>query len=118
MHKLLLGIVLFASSALGADITGSWSGEGVVRDESHAIYFVLKQDGATLSGSGGPDAAEQHPLENGKVDGTKIVFDVPTGKMTLHFELIADGDACKGTVEVRKEGEKETGTVSLKKVVS
>jgi hypothetical protein len=119
MRKTLLAIIVFATSALAADFTGNWSGEGVTNGESHPLYFNFKQDGVTLSGTGGPNATEQHPFQNGKIDGDKIAFDVmPGGKGTIHFELKIDGDKLKGTVELRRDDRAESGTVTLKKADS
>jgi hypothetical protein len=116
MRRFLLALFVFATSALAADFNGNWSGNGLAQGESHPLYFVLKQDGAMLTGTGGPSVSEQHPFQNGKVEGDKISFDVPIGeKGTLHFDLAADGNDIKGTVEVRREGETVSGTVSLKK---
>ncbi len=119
MRKTLLALFVFATSALAADFNGNWSGDGLANGESHPLYFVIKQDGATLTGSGGPNATEQHPLQNGKVDGDKISFDVPLGeKGSLHFDLSADGDGLKGTVELRRTDDPVSGTVSLKRVTA
>ncbi|HEY3835279.1 MAG TPA: hypothetical protein VGL72_01850 [Bryobacteraceae bacterium] len=116
MRKITLALLAFAMSALAADFTGNWSGEGVANGESHPLYFVLKQDGNNLTGTGGPNASEQHPFQNGKVDGDKIVFDVVPGeKGSIHFELKKEGEGLKGTVELRREDGKESGTVTLKK---
>jgi hypothetical protein len=118
MRKTLLALFVIATSALAADFTGNWSGEGVSNGESHPLYFVIKQDGNTLTGTGGPNATEQHPFQGGKVDGDKIVFDVvPGGKGTIHFELKVDGGGLKGTVELRHDEGTESGTVTLKKAV-
>src|SRR4051794_35170256 len=116
MRKILLALVVFATSALAADLTGNWSGEGVSNGESHPLYFVIKQTGKTLSGSGGPNAAEQHPFQGGRVDGEKIIFDVvPGGKGVIHFELMPDGNILKGTVELRRGDGIESGTVTLRR---
>jgi len=117
MRTILLALCVFATAALAADVTGNWTGEGVTNGESHSLYFVLKQDGNTLTGSGGPNASEQHPFQGGKVDGDKIIFDVLTGagKGTIHFELTAEDNTLKGTVELRRSDGNESGTVILKK---
>src|ERR1700730_18646490 len=116
MRKILLALFVFATSALAADFTGKWSGEGVTNGDTHPLYFVLKQDGGTLTGTGGPDANEQHDFTSAKVDGSKIVLDITVGeKGTLHFELEADGDNLKGTVQMIRADGKESGSVTLKK---
>jgi hypothetical protein len=119
MRNILLAILVFATSALAADFTGNWSGEGVTNGESHSLYFVLKQDGDTLTGSGGPDAAEQHPFKSAKLDGDKITLEIAVGnKGTLHFELQGDPVGLKGTVKLVRDDGNESGPVTLKKVAS
>lgn len=116
MRKTLLVLLAFATSALAADLTGNWTGEGVTNGESHSLYFVLKQDGNMLTGSGGPNAAEQHSFQTAKVEGDKIILEVGVGnKGVLHFELKAEPEGLKGTVEVRRSDGNESGTVTLKK---
>ena len=117
MRNILVGLILFATSALAADFTGTWSGEGVTNGESHSLYVVVKQDGNTANGTLGPSAEEQHEFKGAKVDGAKIVIDIAVGeKGTLHFELEADGDQLKGTVLFDGGDRKESGPVTLKKI--
>jgi len=116
MHKILLALLVFATAVLGADFSGTWTGAGVTDSGSHDLYFNFKQAGSNVTGTGGPNADEQHPVSNGKIDGEKLKFDVPVGeKGTLHFELVADGEGLKGTVEFKGEDHSESGTVTLKR---
>jgi hypothetical protein len=105
-------------AAMAADYTGNWSGEGLADGESHPLYFVIKHSGAMVTGTGGPSAEEQHPIQNGKVVGDKISFDVDGGDAQLHFDLAPDGESLKGTVNFTHDGNSGTGTVSLKKAAS
>ena len=109
--------LLFASSALAADASGNWIGKAVVQgeQEDHPLYLVLKQDGADLTGTGGPSAEEQIAIEPGKVDGAKVTFVVKTPKMTLNFEFTLDGDTLKGVVNVEHDGQKAVANVDLKR---
>jgi hypothetical protein len=117
MRNILLALFLFATSAMAADFTGKWSGEGVTNGESHSLYFVLKQTGDTVTGSSGPDASEQHDFTAIKVNGSKLVLDVTIGDNgSLHFELEAEGDGMKGTVLVKHGDTSESGTVTMKKI--
>lgn len=119
MRNFLLALMLFATSALAADFTGNWSGEGVTNGESHSLYFVLKQEGNKATGTGGPDASEQHEFNIVKVDGDNIVLEISLGeKGTLHFELKAEGDRLKGTVLMVHPGGRESGEATLKKVTT
>jgi hypothetical protein len=115
MRRFLLASMLFVTLAIAANLTGNWSGEIQSEGDTHPLYLVLKQEGDTLTGSGGPNDSEQHPMQNGKIDGGKMSFDVPAGKGTFHFELATDGDVLKGTVQLKSEQEAHSGTVSLKR---
>src|SRR5260370_35937559 len=93
MRRILMAFALFATSAMAADFTGKWSGEGVTNGESHPLYFVLKQDGNTVTGSGGPSADEQNDFKTASIDGSKSVVEIAVvAKGTLHVELEPDGD--------------------------
>lgn len=58
-------------------------------------YFILKQDGKKLTGSGGPDAVEQYPILNGSVEndvvtfGLTMTFGLTTGEWTFKYDLRA-----------------------------
>jgi hypothetical protein len=87
MRKLTLTLcaillVLSAGSALAADVTGTWTGQGGP-DGGMTITFHFKQDGAKLTGT--VDAPQGEPLQiaDGKVDGNKISF-------TLKIEFGSD----------------------------
>jgi len=119
MKRIALLLVLSAFTLL-ADVTGKWSGaaqSASAGGESHELFFIIKQDGKTLTGSGGPNEDEQHPMETGTVEGERLQFKVPAGKGVLSFDLKAKGDEINGQVEFKKDdGESQTLTVALKKV--
>jgi hypothetical protein len=116
MPRLLLASLLVNASALAADFSGNWSGTGIAKKEPQSFYFIFRQDGTTLKGSAGPDVYQQRPIEDGKIDGQKISFDISPGyKAILHFELFADGSGLKGTFVLKNDHETVAGKVSVKK---
>jgi hypothetical protein len=115
MRRILLVSLLFIATCVAADVTGNWSGEGQADGETHPLYFVLKEDGKTLSGSGGPSASQQRPIQNGKVEGGKISFDLALPNVSLHFELAPGEGGLQGTVHVVTDEEDQSGIVSLKR---
>jgi hypothetical protein len=111
---LLAGIVAVCMAA--GDVSGNWSGTFTdTENQSHSIYMVFKQDGATLTGSGGPDAEKQHPMQNGKIDGDKLTFEVPAGGGTFYFDLKLAGNEIKGDLELKGQDETHRAKVSLKR---
>ena len=79
MRTLLTGALvgIFAIAAFAADVTGKWTAEVPGRGGNMATNtFVLKQDGAKLTGT--LDGGRGGPVEitDGKVDGDNISFTV------------------------------------------
>jgi hypothetical protein len=117
MHRLLMALILFTGSAVAAGVAGEWSGTGVVNKVTQHFYFIFLQDGVTLNGSGGPDPSSQDVIQNGKVDGDKISFDISLNgdSTTLHFELSVDGAGLKGTVQLKSKHETFSGALALRR---
>ena len=124
MRRVLCLFVLSAL-ALCADVTGKWSGTIQIKDaqgdqKTESAYLILKQEGAALSGSGGPNEEKQHPMRNGKVEGSKLTFEIvvsPEGDRVMKFALTVSGDQIDGDVSApSKEGGPETAKLSVKRV--
>jgi hypothetical protein len=93
--------VLLAVAAFGADVSGKWSGTYTFEDgNSGAAFMLLKQSGGTISGTAGPGEDQQWAIQNGKVDGNKISFELksPDDGATYKLELTLAGDTMKGAV--------------------
>ena len=66
-----------AAKALAADVTGTWKAEFDTQIGMQKYTFVLKQDGATLTGKASADInGEKHEaeLKEGKIDGDSVSF--------------------------------------------
>ena len=110
-------MTLFATTMMAADATGTWIGTltKVPSQEPGPAHLVLKQDGAKLTGTAGPDETRQHAIENGKVVNGDITFDLPTGESTMKFTLKQDGEEIKGDVAREKDGDIQKGALSVKR---
>jgi hypothetical protein len=109
-------LLLSAASLVAADFSGKWKGKAVADDGWHPLYIFLHQDGKTLTGSGGPDGVTQDAIQNGSVEGNRLVFDIALGnRAALHFDLTGDGGELKGTAKVRHNGQIVTTAVTLHK---
>src|ERR1039457_2630173 len=109
LKAVLLSAVL-ALAASAADVTGTWSGtlkitgpDGQTQDDT--IHLILKQDGAKLTGTAGPSAGEQLPIEKGAVEGAKVTMEVPVPNGAFKFDVAIEGDHLKGEVTLSAGGQ-------------
>jgi hypothetical protein len=80
--------------------------------QTRPVYLVLKQEGTSLTGSGGPDASEQHPIVSGTVEGNVLKFTVEGG---FTFNVRYEGDEIKGDVQRERDGQVMHLKVMLKR---
>jgi hypothetical protein len=115
--KYILLLTLAAASLFASDATGKWTGSFTTSDsdEQHTALLILKQDGAKLTGTAGPDAGEQHEIENGKAENGTITFDIPTESSVMKFVLKQEGDEIKGDMSREHDGQKQTAKLSVKR---
>ena len=89
-----LGVVLLATSARAADVSGDWEFATKVFDDVSYARVTLKADGEKLSGS-----LNELKLE-GTIKGDDLTFTAtrPNGQRFGEFKGRANGDELKGTV--------------------
>ena len=97
LSRFLLAALLCVPAG-AADLSGKWVGAIEIAGQSspQPLILILKQDGAALSGTAGPTAANQRELSNGKVEGDTISFDIPAGRNKLHAKLSLVSDRLVG----------------------
>lgn len=101
MRRLLIALLTLAASVYAADVTGTWTGPlsmtmgGETRDDT--ALLVLKQDGAAVTGSIGPNEGRRYDITKGTADGSSFLI-----------EAVVDGDN-KIILRLKLEGEKLTG---------
>jgi hypothetical protein len=92
IRRILVIALASAALLLGADPTGSWTGDQPGRDgNTYSITFKLKADGGKLTGTMGGEQFEQ-PIQNGEIHGDDISF-------TVHLDF-GDGIDLKYTGKV------------------
>lgn len=102
-----LVLVLAAATALAADFSGSWLGAVAgPNSDGHTVTFVFKQDGAKLTGTVQGEQGTPVAIQNGKIDGKKISFDVVLAGVTIsHAGAINDaGDEITLTTKTDAPG--------------
>ncbi len=111
--------ILLAVSATASDLTGKWSGTFKVGGGDHTVpqLFILKQQGKTLTGSGGPNGGEQYPIENGRIEDNDIRFELTTGEWKFTYDLKqTESDALHGDLKLESVGDSRTAKVFLERV--
>ena len=104
-------------------VTGLWTGTFVAKDgereENESAHIVLKQTGAELTGSAGPNANQQWPIAKGKVEttkeGTRLTFDVQSDGPLLHFDLKLVEGRLKGNANGEMDGRKFSAVLDLQR---
>jgi hypothetical protein len=100
-----------------ASLTGKWTGtftrtapDG--RTQSIDFMFDLTQKGKVLTGTVGPNAERQWPIEKGAVDGDKVTFRVqqPDGPLRT-FTLKLVQDRLQGEMLAELDGQSFTAKV-------
>lgn len=118
MKTLLLALLVSAAS-YAADFAGKWSGTADMmrngENRSSTAVLIFKQTGDKLTGTGGRDEIEQHPLENVKVEGSKLTCEVNDGDTLIKIALEAEGDVMTGEAKAEKGGESMTVKFNLKR---
>jgi len=104
------GWVLLSLALSESDIAGLWSGSFDVvglngRAADQTLYLNPLQRGAEVTGTAGPQQKQQWPVENGKIDGDKITFEVrPPEGAAVRFDLRVVDDRLQGEASTRREG--------------
>ena len=96
----LMGIFAFAASA--ADVTGKWTAEVPGRNGNmQTNTFVLKADGAKLTGTANGGRGGDVEITNGKVDGDNVSFvvvrDFGGNSVKITYKGKVSGDSIKFT---------------------
>jgi hypothetical protein len=95
------------------------SGTYASDEDSTGAYMVLKQCGANLTGTAGPDEGRQFPLANGKIQGNKITGDITTDEGVKYtLDMVVDGEHIKGAVSSSRDGRPIKAKVDLTRVKS
>ena len=108
---------LAAQTSKASDVTGKWTGSMTRtapdgRSQTIDWMFDLTQKGKVLTGTVGPNAERQWPIENGAVDGNKVTFRVqqPDGP-TRTFTLQLVKDRLQGEMLAELKGQSFTAKV-------
>ncbi|HYW41751.1 MAG TPA: hypothetical protein VE959_02765 [Bryobacteraceae bacterium] len=120
--KIFLCVLLtavFAIGAAAADVSGKWTGSYTFENgNSGAAFMTLKQAGAVLSGTAGPAEDSMWPIQNGKIQGNTLIFEIKSSDDGTIYkcQLTLSGDSLKGEVSVSAGDQSMKGKLELSKV--
>jgi hypothetical protein len=120
-------LLVVAIAAFAADVSGKWTYEQPGRGggPGRPVTITLKQDGTKLTGSvpgmgrGGDNPPPPSEIQNGKVEGDKVSFEVVRefngNKMTSKYEGTVAGDEMKLKVTRDTQNGPQTNEVTAKR---
>lgn len=107
--RLLIGcllLILATVPAFAADISGKWTGKTEIKMpdgsvETVPIWLDLRQEGTTITGGAASEPDSYEPIENGKLEGDKLSFQVTNrdGRVIKVKATVAAKDRIEGTVD-------------------
>src|SRR5215467_10595975 len=97
-----LGALAFAPLH-AADVDGKWTGSIDTPMGAIPIEFSFKADGPTLNGSMGSPDGGQIPIKNGKIDGSKISFNVSVDFGGMSFDFVYTGSLSGDTLQMSSD---------------
>jgi hypothetical protein len=118
MKSVLWLLPCVALALNGADVTGKWSGTIEVQDSGSAtpVQAELVQKSDMVSGKiGRTDGADEGTIRNGKVEGTKVSFEVvsPHTSSPFKFTLTLVNDRLEGEMKGSVDEGEVVGKVKL-----
>jgi hypothetical protein len=103
----MAALSLFLAVTPAADVTGNWEGKisGTREDGSKTedtALLMLKQKGATITGTIGGNENDQHPITKGTIEGNKISIVAANSRngREMQLDMTVDGDELKGTLRI------------------
>lgn len=115
MKWLLLLFAVFALTLSAADISGTWKGSADTPMGTIERTFVFHVDGSKLTGDSTSSMTGKSELQNGKVDGDNVSFDIKASiqgnDVTIHYTGKASGDEIKLTAHVEGMDQEITYTI-------
>lgn len=119
LRALLLITLASALTAMAADATGTWTGDLISQrdgeERKSSAHLVLKQDGTQITGTAGPGVDEQHPILKGKIEGSKLTFEVEREGGVISFVLTQEGDEIKGDITMQRDSGTRTAKLAVKR---
>lgn len=103
MKRLFVLTALCALAALAADISGTWKGTADMGGNSMERTFVFKVDGSKLTGETTSQMLGKSTIQDGKVDGDNISFNITAEMQGNEMKLSYKGKITGDTITLNSE---------------
>jgi len=107
--RLAFLFAILGMAARAIDVSGNWSGKTKIsvdgKVEEDTVYLSLKQTANIITGTAGPSLDVQNPISTGKIEGNRIVLEVPVPGGTFKFDMNLEGEHLKGDVIANAQGQ-------------
>jgi hypothetical protein len=123
MKKLWL-LPCLAAALIAANVSGKWTGNVEVQDPAGGsvintqVRAELRQKADAITGEiGRQEDREAEPIQNAKLDGQRLTFEVSSAEASgvIKFVLTLDGDRLDGEMSGSVDGTAITGKVHLQR---
>ena len=108
MKWLLVLMMVFALTVAAADVTGTWKATAETPNGTMERTFVLKVEGAKLTGETTSQMMGKSTIMDGKVDGDNLSFYIVVkfqdNEMKLNYKGKVSGNEITFTVEIPNGG--------------
>jgi len=113
--------LLLCVASLWADVSGKWSGSFNVtgpdgETKADTAFLNLKQEGAKITGTVGPNEEKQFDIKTGTMEGNKIALEVVNEDGMLTFDLTLTDEHIKGDVKGQMGDEKMSAKLDVTRV--
>jgi hypothetical protein len=105
-------------AGVAGNLSGRWAQSLWPRAQDAVMpqWFVLKQEGAKLTGTGTSNSTEQYPINHGLIAGDSVKFELPTREKTFFYELRLENKELRGTLSIKGTNKTRTTEVRLERV--
>lgn len=104
MKKLIALFAMFALSAVAADISGTWKGTAEGPNGSMERTFTFKVDGTKLIGDAVSPMFGKSVIENGKVEGDSVSFQLTVKFQDNEMKISYSGKASGNEMALTAKG--------------
>ena len=106
----VLAVALAAVAMADVDVTGKWSGTLDLtgpngETNQTTALLMLKQTGAAITGTVGPNEEQQFPIQKGKIEADVITLEADHDGHTMTLDLKLVSGRITGDVRMSRDGQ-------------